>query len=91
MALSRAYKIFVGSYIHLVVKNIKGSGPNRTIANLHIGGYLLDEDKTFYYIGNNTGEVSGAVTKDSIAAILMANEEEDLMGEIDVPDNQEVQ
>lgn len=91
MALSRAYKIFVGCYVHMVVKNVKGAGPNSGLKNLHIGGYLLDEDKTFYYIGNSGGEVSGAIAKDGVAAILIANEEEDTMNEIEVPEDQEVQ
>ena len=55
---------------------MRGSGKQK-IDNLALGGYLLDECEKYYYIGETPMEVTAAVTKESVAAIILATEAED--------------
>jgi len=89
---SLLYDIFVGTYVNIALKNIKGgsSRPGK-IANLMFAGYLLDEDEEYFYIGQTSDEVYAAVKKEEVAAIMLSDEEGDLMAEIEVPEGQGVQ
>lgn len=85
------FDMFVGSYIHLVIKGIKADTGGGKISNMRFAGYLLDEDDLHYFIGQEATSVYAAVKKDEVAAILLHDEVEDLMEQVEVPEGQEVQ
>ena len=55
----------------MAVKGMKGSSKGQ-IANLLLMGYLLDEDEDYFYIGESQQEVSVAVLRSDVVAIMSA-------------------
>ena len=88
---SMFFKTFVGSYLNIFVKSLKSYGRQNKISNVLLAGYLLDEDDDYIYIGQSSEEIFSAVKKDDIAAVTVAEEGEELMDLIDIPEGQEVQ
>lgn len=87
---STVFQIFAGSYVNLVIKNIKGNNRGN-ITNLMFAGYLLDEDETHYFVGQTTEEVYLAVRKEEVSAIMISDEVKELMDSVEVPSDQEIQ
>lgn len=71
--MSKIFETFSGSFVSIIVKNMRGSGQDK-INNLALGGYLLDECEEYYYIGETPMEVTAAIKKDSVAAVILAVE-----------------
>lgn len=87
---SSLYQTFVGSYIRLVVKGINITEGDRS-SNMMFGGYLLDEDDDYYFLGQTPEAVYAAVRKSDVVTLMLSDEASDLMSYIEVPDGQEVQ
>lgn len=68
-AVSRAYDIFVGTMVTLIVRGIKGKESGK-VTNIMLGGYLLDECDTYFYLGANSMEIHTAVNKRDVAAVI---------------------
>lgn len=66
---SRAYDVFVGTMVTLVVRGIKGRSQGK-ITNIMLGGYLLDECEDYFYIGASSLEIHSAVKKIDVSAII---------------------
>lgn len=89
---SMLFDIFCGNYVNIFVKNIKShEGRPGKLSNVMLAGYFLDEDDSYVFLGQSPDEVFCAVNKDEIASIIIAEEGEELMDLIDVPEGQEVQ
>lgn len=71
---SRAYDVFVGTMVTLVIRGIKGRDSGK-ITNIMLGGYLLDECDQYYYIGASSLEIHSAVAKRDVAAIISGDVE----------------
>ena len=84
---SRAFEVFGGEYVTLVVKSIKGGNKGKII-NLMLAGYLIDECEDYFYIGENMSEIFASVRKDEVASFMKGDASEE---GISVPDGQEVQ
>lgn len=69
--MSKVFGKFAGSYVSVAVKGMKGSSKGK-IANLLLMGYLLDEDEDYFYIGESQQEVSVAVLRSDVVAIMSA-------------------
>ena len=81
---SKILEMFQGKFVTIEIKNMR----NR----LSFGGFLLDEDKEYFYLSElPEGPVSAAIVKSEHAGVVLANEMEFLMGQIDIPDDQGVQ
>lgn len=81
---SRIFEEFVGNYVTIAVKSLKGDGGGKKITNIMLAGYFLDECEEYYYIGENTSEIFAAVKKDEVATIMLGGE--DHMTDIDIPE-----
>lgn len=87
---SAVFEIFAGTYVNLVIKNIKGNNKGN-ITNLVFAGYLLDEDVNHYFLGQTTEEVYAAVRKEEVTAIMISDEIKDLMEQMELPDGENLQ
>lgn len=72
--VSRAYDIFVGTMVTLIVRGIRGKEQGK-VTNIMLGGYLLDECDNYFYIGANSLEIHSAVNKRDVAAIISGDAE----------------
>lgn len=88
---SVCFETFAGHYVHLVVEKLHGAAEEGGMINLRLAGYMLDEDEDYFFIGSTAEEITSAIKKSCVAAIIIKDEVEDLMNQIDVPSDQEVQ
>jgi len=65
------YKKFVGTFITVAVKDLIGASSERDmkIANMMLGGLLLDECETYIYLGE-PDKINTAICKDQIIGIF---------------------
>ena len=83
---SKLFKYFKNKVISITIKDVK----NKT-GNMSFIGFLLDHDDDFYYLGDSEkGDIEAAIPKTQNAAITLITEN-DLLIEIDIPEDQEVQ
>ena len=70
---TKVFELFVGSHIHLFIKNIKMQ-VEEGAEGVVMQGILLDECRDFYYISGDGGHsVSAAIKKIDVAAITVAD------------------
>lgn len=63
------FEVFIGSYINVILKNVKMRNPNsKNIVNAMFAGILLETDDDNIYLGNDQGEINLALSKNDIAA-----------------------
>jgi hypothetical protein len=77
---TKVFETFVGSYVSVAVKNMRANSKGK-IANLLLMGYLLDECETFFYLGETDKEVTVAVARTDVVAMMSAAE----VAELDFP------
>lgn len=75
--MSKVFGKFSGSYVSVAVKGMRANSKGK-IANLLLMGYLLDEDEDYFYIGESQSEVSVAVLRSDVVAIMSASEVEEV-------------
>lgn len=65
----KKYDIFLGCFVNVILKGIKGRDNNSQVVNLTISGILLDETNDCLYLGNET-EVNTVIDKDVVALVI---------------------
>jgi hypothetical protein len=91
----KLFQIFQDSEVYVAMKSIKGdllNDSNATSSNAMFCGILMDEDAVYYYLGNGE-EVTCAVQKSEVAAILERTmlDEQVLSQMIEVPEGTDFQ
>ena len=82
--VSKVLENFKGKFVTIEIKNTR----NR----LSFGGYLVDEDETYFFLSElPDGPIHAAIVKNEHAGVQLADEMEFLMEQIDVPGDQGVQ
>lgn len=77
---SKLFDTFVGEYVSVIVKGTKGQ-KDAKVANLVLTGYLVDECSEYYYMGEETMEVTASIRRTDVS-VMMINRDGDLFDEV---------
>lgn len=88
----KAFQIFEGSEIYIVMKNVKGNPLGDSDGNnAMFAGILMDVDDVYYYLGTGD-QVLAAIPKSEVATIFDRAIIDTMMDEqVDVPSGTEFQ
>lgn len=95
MNSNKLFSIFVGSYIHVITKSLKGTqhfNGGKAVGPIIIDGFLLDEDDMFYYLGETPEEVTDAILKEEVVRVYLPLEDmmKQAFGDIKIPSTDEM-
>ncbi len=90
---------FMGEYINVItdvmIEEVVGSEETniQQVAPMISRGYLLDEDETFLYLGDNSFEITQAISKKRVCMIQVyqeKNEYEDILDSMPDPRKKDI-
>ena len=87
---SKLMKYFGGKMVNVVMKSIRGSqvlsDGNVVEGSVIIGGYFLDEDDVYYYLGTDPKDIDEALLKRDL--IRMYLETDEVLNIVDMDGNE---
>ncbi len=93
--MSKFLNTFGGRFVAILTNKsneVSSSSKDETLSTeipVSLGGYVIDEDMSFLYIGHTEDEVSLAINKSTIVLIELADDEDDVTGFIDLYDDED--